>query len=147
MKVKRPLKGPGVIVAALMTALASCSKPIDHCKVMIVTLEKSVKPDVLRQATGDLVAKYPTGAAHRLSTDEMPDAVRNVMNSLGFAEAVVCEDVISGQRLLCMDSPGGFASFGVKVAPPGVYLAPSTNTHGLTELRWKDGIHVFYFVQ
>ena len=147
MNVKRRLKGSGVILAALMTALASCSKPIDHCKVMIVTLQQSVKPDVLRQAAADLVAKYPTGAAHRLSTDEMPDAVMKVMLSLRLEEAVVCKEVFSGRRILLMDSPSGFASYGVKVAPPETYLDLATNVHGLTELQWKDGILVFYFIQ
>ena len=118
-----------------------------HCEKMIVALQRDADPDALRGVAKDLVNKYPTGAAHRLGTDEQPQEVRRVMESLGLGEAVICDDVMFGQRILALAAPGGFASYGVKVVPPGTPITHTTNVSGMTELKWKDGIYVFYFVQ
>src|SRR6266487_1463520 len=115
-----------------------------RCQNMVATLQRLSDPDAFRAEVKVLVEKYPSGAAHRLSGDEQSVQVRRIMDALGLGQAVICDDVMFGQRILAMTAPGGFASYGVKVLPANMPLAHITNANGLTELKWKDGIYVFY---
>ena len=115
-----------------------------QCEKMIAALGKVADPDALRAEAKALASKYPSGAAHRLDGDEQPEQVKRVMRGLGLGEAAISDDVMFGHRILSLTSPGGFASYGVKVVPLGMSLAHATNASGLTEVKWKDGIYVFY---
>jgi len=136
--------GVVLTVVCLRSFFGGSQASNDQCEKMIAALEKVADPDALRTEAKALVSKYPSGAAHDLDVDERPEQVKRVMEALGLGEAVICDDVMFGHRILGMATPGGFASYGVKVVPPGMSLTRATNASGLTEMKWKDGIYVFY---
>jgi len=137
--------GATVLFVSLLWYCYDASTPANYCSRMVVKLNRSVDPEALRQAAGGLVRKYAEGQRHIVSESEQPEPVRRVMKSLGLAEAAVGEGATPGQRVLSMAAPGGFASYGVVVAPPGAALVVPTKKPGLTVLKWGDGIYVFYF--
>lgn len=117
----------------------------NYCRRMVAKLNKTADPIALRQAVGVLARKYPSGPRRVIGESGMPEPVRRVMKSLGLAEAVLGAGGDPTRRGLQMTAPGGFASFGVVVAPPETVLEVPRKRPGLTVLRWGEGIYVFYF--
>jgi hypothetical protein len=97
----------------------------------------------LRAVAGDLVRKYPTGRDHVLNESELPELLRRLMQALGLGEASVMTDSVGGQRILTLMAPGGFESYGVVIAPPGVDWSPHANeVQAVTQEKWREGIFV-----
>jgi hypothetical protein len=137
--------GAGLAVMRLARTPQSREPAMLQCERMVQALQTGVDPDALRAAATTLINKYPSGPAHSVDPVEQPKEVNVVVRSLGLAEVLVCDDILSNQRILCMDSPGGFGSYGVKVMRTGNSGSRPVQTYGLTQLVWKDGICVFYF--
>jgi len=130
------------VVACLRWFFNAVDSPKDHCRGMVATLQSTADPQALRRACAELVQRYPNGGTHRLAMEELPDPVRQVMKSLSLAEATITEGSV-----LRLDTPGGFAAYGIDIVPQGSFSAPSTNSQGMTMAPWKDGISVWYLNQ
>jgi hypothetical protein len=131
----------GVLLKWLSGAGTASSQ--SKCERMIRVLETTTSSHALLAEARALVSAHPSGAAHRLAPDEQPREVKAVMQALGLSEAIVADDVISRNRILCLAAPGGFTSYGVKVRVQS-WTATKNLPRGLTELEWKEGICVFY---
>lgn len=139
------IAGAITLLVALYCYCFSISTPTNQCHQMLAKLTKTVDPAALQEAVAHLVERYPAGPSRLLTDNELPQVLRRTMSSLVLGEARIGDGANSTQRVLSMVAPGGFASYGIVIGPPGVVLTVSTNRPGLTVLRWGQGIYVFYF--
>jgi hypothetical protein len=114
---------------------------------MLQVLQQTATAEALQAAAKQVVKEHSTNRPGAIPVDQLPDILQRVMRSLGLSEASV---LWGGARVLRMDAPGGFASYGVDIALPGTGSTEAANAppiHGMTELDWTNGISVWYFVQ